>query len=200
MFAALKGWCLLWIHDCLVFYNPHWFIAPYVMMCLFAPFMNFGVRRLPKHVLKTFIVLTTVLMLYQQLASSLFNDSFIFIFLYIIVCYIKRYRIYFKRECMAIVFGLQIVLILATAFNDYPAKPGILVFVNNYTSRLLANYTGASLIIASAAILFVVSVSENYNFNNKALNLIAGGTFGVYLFHETYFWPVEGGKSLSVTN
>lgn len=194
--GIFKG-SIIYIHDAFVFKNIHWFIAPFIMMCFMSPFLNLLIQKFSKRQMGTLVLTLTGLFFYCQFSSAYFSESGMFLCIYLLVGYVKRYCVD-KRRHFAVWGGiLAITILLFTVLADNVGSTGLIGFINNYTSRVLGNFNCVSLIVAFAALFFFLAVAQMEEKHSKIINLVGGLTFGVYLFHETFFYTLND-RSLSL--
>ncbi len=180
----------------------YWFATSYIVLCLFMPFLNRGVKGLGKKSLERIIFAfllifcVTKTIIPMKLAWDNYGyDPFWFVTLYLTGAYIARYGLPFLEGKLASVKAafLYIVCALATFASFlllrkiYFATGSLEDFISYaYSYNHLLCYLGA---IGLFMLFKSVRVSERLR---KPVELAAGASFGVYLIHEhiniRYMW------------
>ena len=161
-----------------IIFQSYWFVTMYVLLYIFIPYINKLIKLLNKNEFKQLILLGIIIL---SLIPTLLNMSFIagefpkFILFYLIGSYISLYNINIKYK------EIKFIIIY-----------GLIIFLNLFTLKnlridpLYFSSTTSILIMLEAIYLFVYFKELKIK-NNKYINLIAGTTFGIYLFHDNFF-------------
>ncbi len=179
----------------------YWFATVYVLLFAVSPFLNAAIEKMSKQqhrvciaVLVTiFSLWNTVLPMTIPLADGEGMDIAWFVCLYVIAAYLRKYPE--DRKCKGYLYVLGYVLCSAIVFGAGLA----LLWVNSVTGKLggyATNwYAYNSLpVLLGSVCLFVAFTKLEIKGNriSKAINTLAGATFGVYLIHEhrylRYLW------------
>ena len=181
----------------------YWFATIYILLYLFFPFLNMGIKAMDKKQLKTAVLISvavfsiwnTILPFTQPLTDREGMDICWFVCLYLTAAYIRKYSEDFKlnRWLYLLFFALSCTLVFALAKG--------LLLVDVFVGKL-GGYAGnfypynSFLIYFASVCLFVFAMKTNVNakgFIAKAILFASQGTFGVYLLHEhkllRYLWP-----------
>lgn len=206
------------IYQCLTYIFPvltehYWFATAYIVLCLLMPFLNAGVQTLEKNILEK--VLLGMILIFSagktvlpvHLPWDKFGyDAFWFVCLYLTGAYI---RLYIKPKLDenkkkyavkgAILYICCSVFIFASMMliRELYIQKGILKdFISYaYSYNHLFTYMGAIGLFVSFYALFDKSCKESLSYRRceKAINILASSSFGVYLIHEhinfRYLWP-----------
>ena len=184
----------------------YWFVTAYLLMFLFAPLMNEGLRKLPKKTYQQGIVLLLLLLSVSKSilpvklpTDRLGYDALWFLCLYLIGAYIRYYRdtdaMLKKLDRTGTAFGGYVLcsLLIFASFvliHGLYEKTGSLgEFINRQY-----NYNSIFCLLASVFLFFIfhnIKIPEG-----KTADVIcraASASFGVYLIHEhldlRYLWP-----------
>ena len=177
--------------------NQWWFMTSYLLIYLFSPLLNLGIKAMNKKMHLFFIVLFVVI--WSIVPTFLQTDYDFsrfgwFITLYLIASYIKVYNIEIKCRpwlgivlscCMFLVFFAIKCAITLAADSDNSVANFILgwfnlVDINNFMQLLFV-------------VLLFLSFKKIKMKNIKFINVIASATMAIYLFHDhsdvrNYLW------------
>ena len=165
-------------------YDTYWFVGPYLGMCLLAPFMDLLMNTCNKKQHKLFLLLSIILVFGISTnrdfsMSNERNGVLTFIILYTIAGYIKKYRMedtITMSKLLLIITGFWVI-----SYSTYPL--GHFLNIQLFNNMVLDMNNIFSLVIGVSFFLLFLKISVN---TNRAINYIAGSTFGVYLFHENF--------------
>jgi len=169
--------------------QTYWFITPYLLMSLLSPFLNVLIKHIGQ---KRHLALTLTLFLFATIFPNISLDRFpipftylgLFIAIYFLMAYIKIYPIsilesFKKTFIVFLVLSLIIVgwtvgwLCMATKVQIFETG----IAYSTYLTRI-NNVVG---------ILFSLFLFNLFRFikikSNAFINVVAGGTFGVYIIH-----------------
>lgn len=185
--TALKSMVLYWFDG--VFKQYHWFVMAYIVMCFAAPFMNIMLARLSEKSLRVILIIAIIAFISQNFTGagyySFIADSVNFLFIYLIVGYIKRFGLTFKKPLLKSLIIIAIVIIGKISLR-YINDDGILHYLYKFIDVTAANtYRYSPVLVLLAIYLFVWFYSLKPK-HSRVVNTVAGATFGVYLFHETF--------------
>lgn len=185
------------LYDILQFVFPihmkhYWFVTAYVVLMLFVPFLNMGIRYMSKIQLAVSIVLMSV---YQMFPKSVLPVKFTeddagngvlwLICLYLIAAYIRKYGIAFfssaKKSILCYIAGsvsiFASLLVMRKVYFALDAFGESLSFGYHYNHILC--------LFASVSLFYAVkywNISEGVC--SRLIGKLAPYTFGVYLLHE----------------
>lgn len=181
LISALCGLEKLTIADCIYFAIPihWWFIAYYIVLMLFAPYINKLVNNISKGWLLALVVMMYVILsVPATLAGYDFGGGISnFIFMYIIGRYL---RLHFNNLYPVYFWIIGYVLFsLCSAVGDWylhefsnvPYTWGIKFFQSN------------SIFIIPASICFF-NIFSKVRFESSAVNVLAKSSLGIYIIHE----------------
>lgn len=155
-----------------------WFFTAYLALYFIAPFLNKGIESAEQGqlaaLLAGFLFLDCFAGFLFGTLSGMGYSFFHFITLYLLARYIKIYVKDIKRASL-IWIALSLLLFGATLVLLHFGKLPTIWMMFSYNNPL---------IIASAVVFFFVF--KGFNLQNKAVNLISGLVFGVYLVHDHY--------------
>ena len=200
------------LYDILRFVFPihmkhYWFVTAYVILMLFVPFLNMGIR----HLSQKQLMITTILMtVYQTLPKSFLpvkfadddagNGGLWLICLYLIAAYIRKYGIPFfsslKKSLLCYVGGaicmFLSLIVMRFVYFKLDAFGESISFGYHYNHILC--------LFASVALFYAV---KYWQLKDGAVSRLIGKaapyTFGVYLLHEHVLVRYEWVKWLQVT-
>lgn len=177
----------------------YWFATSYIILCLFMPFLDRGVKSLDeksfKELLGAFLLIFCIskTVIPMQLAWDKYGyDAFWFVVLYLTGVYIRRYGISFmnsRRRAAALYIGSALVIFASFVVirQVYFATGSFADFINyGYTYNYLFCYLGA---IGLFMVFQKIDMKERFR---KTIEPVSGAAFGVYLIHEhvniRYLW------------
>lgn len=162
--------------------TQQWFIAPYLLMYLFAPLLNFVVHNVPRDGLKRLLVLSAVCfsVLPGLLKIDFMMSRFVwFCFLYVVAAYYRMYGFgIVKRHAAGLCAGslaaaLGITLVARLVGSYVP-------FVGSHATFFLMAYS--PLLLIAAVSMF--ELFSRLDIQSDLVNKVASATFGVYLIHD----------------
>ena len=173
--------------------NSHGFAAAYLVFYLLIPFLNKLMSRLTKAqtgfllaVVFLMQVVSVVLGSYTQYYQQFPSEIILFVFIYILMVYLKRYP-------------LKMLSFKSVTLGIFVACWGIVftvwVFYNRDTTNEGLRYFWSAFMNNESSLLYIVGgVSLFFFFKNlkipksKVINFIAKPTFGVLLIHDHNFF------------
>ena len=172
-----------------VTYSEYWFITDYVLLIIFAPFINMFILNAKKNVVQYFILtlwlagslVPTLLLKKSALAD---NDMLLFILFYSVGAYIQLYVIEdSKLKTYAKYFTLIGGVLL---FGGIIGLNLVSIIMNKAVFSLAAMHltylnSTVALFLAIGIFLYVVSWKPR---SNKWVNLIAGSSLAVYIISD----------------
>lgn len=155
-----------------------WFLETYILLLLFAPFLNTLITNLNKN---THLLLTCIWLMIFSVWSSFFPSPPLtdngygitnFVTLYLISSYIRKYvqLLKDKRSVLIafLVFTVSVLLITISSFSVFKGRAWDYCYLFNIT--------------ASTAIFYAfLNLPET---NNAKINTVAALTYGVYISHS----------------
>ena len=158
-----------------------WFLETYILLLLFAPFLNILIEGLNKH---THMMLLVIWLLVFSLWSSFFPSPPLqdkgygitnFVTLYLIASYIRLYVMFDNKrrtvQKALIVFMISVMLITLSSFSIFSDRAWGYCFIFNITASTAA---------------FVIGLNLPKT-QNDIVNTIAGTTFGIYISHANIY-------------
>ncbi|MCR4650614.1 MAG: acyltransferase [Lachnospiraceae bacterium] len=169
-------------------YEHYWFATAYIGMYALSPVMAAAVQRLPKRVLASVIV---VMLVFFSLVKSVNPylipwdrygyDMYWFICLFLIGGYISRYgdEDLARIRHWGLWYAVFSVMVFAeeAVFSVVERKTGSL----SYFCDMIYSYNHILVLLASISLFMFF---RRLSFKSALINLIAPGTFAVYLIHE----------------
>jgi surface polysaccharide O-acyltransferase-like enzyme len=168
-----------------------YFLTGYILLCLFAPFINISLQKITKQEYQILLIVTTVVMsLWLCLANldpfwDVLRDSgydglfkgknvFSFIYIYLVGGYIGLYGKTRKTPQFLYLFGaffcVVVNYLIWTRFDDLLAYEDVAMSYAN------------PLVVLTA--VFALSFFKDVHFYSKVVNIIASTTIGIYALHE----------------
>ena len=170
-----------------LFFNDYWFFTAYVVLLFLSPFLNKGFFALTKRQVLIFIFIFSIL---WSVSSTFYYDRFYgncltwFVLLYVIGAFIRCYTNPSEGKAsryFAVGAGFLILCGLSTTvLNFLGCRFGIEPFLLHST---VASRDSSFFLLVSATATFL-GFSKLPSKHNRAVNLIAGTVFGVYLIHD----------------
>lgn len=170
-----------------LFFYKYWFFTAYVVLLFLSPFLNKAFFALTKRQVLIFILIFSIL---WSVSSTFFYERFYgsrvpwFVLLYVIGAFVRCYTNPSEGRAsryFAVGVGFLFLCGLSTiVLNFLGYRFGIELFLRNATVALKDN---SFFLLVSAAATFI-GFSKLPPKHNRAVNLIAGTVFGVYLIHE----------------
>lgn len=168
--------------------NRWWFLTTYVMLCIIAPILNEGIKRLTEkqHLSMIFLLVIIngfgyLIIRHTQNGSNLQS----FILVYIIGRYLHTYKDKFK-----IFTDMRVIvpcLIVCTALNFcaiYTCLQAGTTYPKLVTQGIMLYLSYSNPVILLQAILILCAVLSFNPTSNVRINTIAKNVFGVYLITE----------------
>lgn len=173
-------------------YKGYWFVTSYIGLLALSPFLNKLICNLDK---KDYSKLCFVLVGMYFVMPSIFiksNTYFsqlgMFITIYTVVCYLKKYGMPIKQTRKYLLGALTIYALIFLVSSIFAVLGAI-----NTTHAELWNYCkvmGFSeysiFLLLSAILLFYAFVSMP-SYSNKIIDKVGKATFGIYLIHDNWY-------------
>lgn len=164
--------------------NRWWFLTTYILLFIFAPIINEGIRKLTERQCLTLIILFAVL---NAIATHNGSCMQSFLLVYMIGQYIRMYKdkhkILTNRKIIILGWSVCTVINLAAIYfclragTEYPKliTKGIMAYLS---------YSNPVILFQAVCILcYVVSLTPTFN---RWINAVAKNVFGVYLITEAF--------------
>ena len=173
--------------------NQWWFFTNYILLYFLAPFLNYGMEKIPKKQ----ILIMLIAFLYFDCYTGIIHKSigqngytlFHFITLYLCARYVSIYLMFERDAEIRHRFQKFIFFLRRNSLGFYIAA-SLLVFLSAYfVSRISASrevwrvfsYNNPILILSSVFLFFTF---YNLKIQKKWINWLAMGVLGVYLIHD----------------
>lgn len=174
-----------------LFSQEWYFLTDYILLCLFAPFMNIALQRITKYEYQILLILTSVVMSLWLCLSNLepfwdvLRDNghdglftgknvFSFMYIYMIGGYIGLYGKKRKIPQFLYLFGAFFCVIINyfiwTRFDEFLTYEDVAMSYAN------------PLVVLTA--VFALSFFKDLHFYSRIVNVIASTTIGIYAIHE----------------
>lgn len=166
-------------------FGLYWFATCYLLLIIFAPYLNIIIEKLDKISYRKFlIVLFSIISIIAYIPKTevYFNNLFMFIFIYFIGAYIKKYEVNIKSNVLQVMlmFLLIFALVIVVLFMAMSYKIDIL---NKYL--MFPFYLNSPLTVFLGITIFLMF--KNLKIKSEVINAISRNTFGIYLIHENLF-------------
>lgn len=176
-----------------IIFSLYWFVTPFVVLILIAPFLNQIISTITKkdsyYLLSICILVTSLIPTFtHQIRSKVgFTDIGIFITLYLSAGLIKKYNLGSGFSKKALVASASISMMLQI-FNIYTIGylAGKLQHFNLLSNIVYFNGQASILLYIPAIAIFLLVIKMN-DFYSIIINRIASTAFGVYLIHQNPF-------------
>lgn len=174
-----------------LFSQEWYFLTDYILLCLFAPFINIVLQKITKQEYRVLLILTTSIMslwlclsnvnpLWEVLRDYGYEgllggkNLFSFIYIYILGGYIGIYGKSRQRPQFLYLFGVFACVwmnyFIWTRFDEVLAYEDVAMSYAN------------PLVVLSA--VFALSFFKDLHFYSKIINTVASTTIGIYALHE----------------
>lgn len=163
------------------FSGAYWFITAYIFMYILYPFMNYIIDKLSDTFYRKLIIILTIIVPLYAFYQNISSDLDIAVYYYLLCGYLKRNpNNFFERHANSIFWVSSLLTVLLEIMFDLInplTVPGI--------RRMQGRYSGFAIITA----ISLFYIFKNLKIKPSTLiNVVAKGTLGVYLFHESVFW------------
>lgn len=156
------------------FDSKRWFVETYIILILFAPFLNIIIRSLDEKKFKILLIIQIAIFSIWYsfgLSAPLLDDGYgiiNFITLYFLGAYLKKNNSYFFYKRKFYFFRKFIVFTILTFMLSY--------FINPFGYAFITNIIGA-------VSIFIFFIKINIG-NKKVINYLASVSFDVYFIHS----------------
>lgn len=167
-------------------FSLYWFFTTYIVMYLLSPFINRLLNSISRETHLKLMLATGFLWIILPTFINKFyasNELTFFITLYIIGAYIKKY----PENHLTKNRNDIILVVLCTCFISVFAV-GVLKLMPSMAEHATYFYSKSSLFVVLLTAGLVSFFSKIKPFYSKALNTVAGTTFGIYLIHDNRFF------------
>lgn len=171
-------------------HNAYWYFTAYMIVYLIFPYLNVIIDRLNKAQHRNLFLCGIVFVSYIHLVRSapwvLFNNQIpLFIVMYLVGAYIKRYGVYMPRRKAV----LYVVFLITCELTSMVFMRFIYPNSDSFEDILLCVYNSSRLMpIITSIVLFLlfkdISVAKKAG---KFIGWVAPSVFGVYLLHIGWF-------------
>lgn len=171
------------------FSGTYWFITAYIFMYILYPFMNYIIDKLSDTFYRKLIIILTIIVPLFSFCQPLFSfgqtknltscDLGIAVYYYLLCGYLKRNpNNFFERHANSIFWVSSLLTVLLKIMLD----------LNPLTVRGIGRLEGRSSVFAIITAISLFYIFKNLKIKQSTLiNVVAKGTLGVYLFHESEF-------------
>lgn len=166
-----------------IFYENNWFVVGYILFLLMLPYLNKIVENISQRQLMRISIVMILLYWIFNFAKVhyFFTRFFIFIGLFFIVAYIKKYMPDF---CSSTGKNLILLAVGVFGFILWLGGTDIRGLKNDdYSQTLLMWWTDSNPFHLMTAIA-LFNLFKKFKFVNKGINLISSVTLYIYLIHE----------------
>lgn len=169
-------------------FDRWWFASTYLVFMILIPFVNIFLRNVNKNMhLKLIVLLFFIWCIIPTFTSSNFqcNNLLWFMYLHIVVGYIKKYRVGFFYDNKKIIILLFVSVLLLIG-------PVVLFDILGTKYHIFSKYSLYFVGLCKLPV-FLVSISlfcvfmNMKPFVNKIINFVASLMFSVYLIHDNNF-------------
>lgn len=170
----------------------YWFPTAYIGMYLLTPFVNRLINTMDKNNFQTLLIIlfmtVSIIPTFIPFAKTWDNTIILFIFIYLVAAYIKKYDITFfkNRKVWNIILSISIFLFI------YLSQVVCLFLAQKIEIlKLGISYLRAQnsfFMIILSIFIFMVFKNMNRKPNNKFILLLSKASFGVYLFHDNPYF------------
>lgn len=184
-------------------FSSYWFLQCYLVTYLLSPYINDFIQKADRIFLKKciFILFLCVSIIPYFTFAVLYSNNgfnvFLFILMYFIGAYIKKYNL--NDELLKQINITQKRFIYLSVFIGFTIINCALYYMNYHMMNIdnsIINYIGGHFeyftILYNNPIVIIQSVSlflffGTFKFKNKFVNILGKLTLGVYLIHQSYY-------------
>ena len=174
--------------------EPLWFVGCYIVLLLFSPVLNMLIKERPQRELQLVIIIFAVIMVIYSTVTQqegfFLSNIWTFIFVYILVGYIKKYGKVCSFKFSTLVFLIVWIAVclvrggVSYALTIYPSR--ILGMIQSYSwFYYLRRQSLPNLLLAFSIFFIFFNLPA---FHSKIINMVSGTTLGIYCFHECPGW------------
>lgn len=159
--------------------NRWWFLTSYFYLLLLSPFLNSGVNILEKSTFRNILIILFFMFLgmVQWIFGSRFNDLNLFIFIYLLGRFIRKYPVNLINKHPFLIFGCSTAIMLALTVLSVWTKSGFLLYRIWY-------YHNPLVLISAISFFFMF-------YNSKELKIkvgyISSGVLATYLLTDSMY-------------
>ena len=177
------------IHFCFpIIFSTNWYATAYIIFLLLIPFLNILINYLPRSMHK---ILCIIMMFWLSIVPTLLGEIYItasnhasnivwFASCYLLVSYIKKYKIEIKRKfCILMTISCYLFFAVSILLIDYFNIR--LCFGTVQNSIYFMQINSVPVVICSYALFGMLC---GINLKSRIINYISSLTFGVYLIHD----------------
>ena len=166
--------------------KQYWFVAAYAAMVLVSPLINALLYKLDATKIKLLLIVFSFVPFVSNFQSAtMINDVFNFLYIYMLIGYLKTTDFKVKKLRFGILFILLTAVVIVSKFiMRLNYKSSAYLFIQKFLEKTLGN-TGRHSIVVLVFALLIFGIAVNIKpFYSKSINFISRYVFGVYLFHE----------------
>ncbi len=168
-------------------FSLYWFATCYILMYIFIPFLRKIIENISKRDFKILLtIMVGIWFIYGNIPGieTYSNNLILFITIYLIGGYIKKYNVNFlnnKKRIASVIIIITIMNLIMIIMELLSTKITLL-------SGKISFFNGQSspFILILAILLLVIFKNIDIK-NTETINKIASTTFGIYLVHENLF-------------
>lgn len=176
------------IESC-VFIVDHWYIRIYIVVMMFAPFVNKMLNSLSFKEYKSllFVLFFIYIVLNTFTNYSLdFGDLFFLTFYYIFGAFVRLHKEQFKLKnkiYLIVSLGCVVLIIASVLFFDF----GSIYMDSDYLFAHALYFRKYNNLLSFGFVLFLFIYFSNLKFENNPINIYASSVLGIYILHDTRF-------------
>lgn len=175
-----------------VLFSQYWFVTSFVVLMILSPFLNFVVQNIKENQYRSLLFMLFILCSFVPtfIGNELSTSLTWFIFLYFIAAYRRLYNANENyKDDKAVRHGVLAVLgiaalwcssVLINLAGVYSGREGILSYSRHFMSMQ------SVIVLVISYELFMTFLCRK-RFYSKTINIIAKGSFGVYLIHDNSY-------------
>lgn len=176
-----------------VTYKNYWFITAYIGLLIVSPYLNILFRNLTK---KQHFALAAILTVMYSLwpsvlikSSTYFSQFGMFITIYTVVAFLKRYHMLVKKMSKALIGAVGIYFLIFLAGCIFICLGELMPDKKNFWDNCkVVGFSEYSIVLLVSAIFLFYAFILMPRYKNRMINLIGQSTFGMYLIHDNYFF------------
>lgn len=167
------------VHDLLCSYQNWWYMTCYFMLLLIAPLLNKGIDCMEKNLLRNFIVTYYIVLILPCMIWNQATNMALFIFIYIVGRYLKKYNNKFIENNAGKIFSFCILALFLIRYVGW-------YFQSSYLYLQSISYNNPIVILAGISFFYVFqtkSIKTDIFFFSR----IIPGILTVYLVSDSAY-------------
>lgn len=165
----------------------YWFVTSYFFMLFASPFLNRLLSELTRSQIKKVLCAFSFVLVYAQYQTSVVCDVFYFLYVYLMIGYMKRYGCKLIDKFATYGWcGVLILIVLLSEMVLYYNQGTLIGTLSSFIILKTISIGRHSIFLLLIGMLLFFCVLQEQPRYNRVVNNVATCTLGVYLFHEDH--------------